>query len=140
MSGTKPQLNVIWGLAVMLLIGMMGGVAATLWAVRTFNWQGAPAVNEQANRSRPTLEEGKPATGLPGVEPKAKAIMSATSKDGRFRFDLQGCRYQDMKIICTLEVTNLTGLDMPFSLNTDGASRAYTDKGLEFNANIAQLG
>jgi len=142
----KPTLN-LWGPIILLLLGMVAGIAMTLWAVRRFGVGVAPSSSAaptvtvgEANREK--APQSEPGAKTPGIVPQTVAVASQVSNDGQFRFELQGCRRTEKDVFCELQITNLTGKEIDFVLNGSNQPKtlAYTDNGLEFQAVNPMLG
>ncbi len=141
----KPALN-LWEPLILLLLGMVAGIAMTLWAVRRFGLGVASSSSTPTvtvgEASREKAPQSEPGTNIPGTKPQAVAVASQVSNDGQFRFDLQGCRRTENDVLCELQITNLTGKEIDFVLNGSSQPKtlAYTDNGLEFQAVNPVLG
>ncbi len=134
-SPPKPGSN-LWVPVILLFLGMSAGAGLTLWAVRHFG--AGETAGSQVGEASPT-PRSEPGVGVPGAVPQASAIATQLSHDGQFRFALQGCRRSEGKVMCELQITNLTDKEILVGLS-GGNTLAYTDNGLEFRAAYLVLG
>jgi hypothetical protein len=142
----KPALN-LWGVVLLLLMGMAAGIGMTLWVVQRFGVGAAPHAQSSPSITsgegkQPKDPRSQPGEAVPGTVPQAAAIATQISNDGQFRFTLQSCRRIEDGVFCELQITNLTDKEIFFVLNGSNLPKtlAYTDNGLEFAATSSVLG
>lgn len=74
-------------------------------------------------------------------KPKEQAIVI---EDDNFKFQLQGCQRTDLKVTCSLLITNLAEKGRNFALYAtsynSGASRCFDFSGNEYYAQMSQVG